>query len=91
MQSETRRSCAKKTISETVAEPEPPSVRLHTADQAAELLQIPGSWLRKKAAEGAIAHTRIGRYLRFSDADLHALVTASQRARGQHGGPRRSG
>ncbi|MGW7074672.1 excisionase family DNA-binding protein [Streptomyces sp. NPDC054866] len=52
--------------------------RLYTPEQAARLLQVPASWLRKRAADHAIAHTRIGRHLRFSTADLHALVHAGQ-------------
>lgn len=55
-------------------------LRLFTADQAALLLQIPASWLRKKAAAGLIAHTRIGRHLRFSPADLKSLIETGQRA-----------
>ncbi|MFB7715360.1 helix-turn-helix domain-containing protein [Streptomyces sp. NPDC056105] len=47
------------------------------------MLQVPPSWLRKKAAAGAIPHTRIGRHLRFSAHDLHSLIDAGQR------GPRR--
>ncbi|WP_406516490.1 helix-turn-helix domain-containing protein [Streptomyces sp. NBC_00134] len=53
--------------------------RLFTAEQAAQVLQVPPSWLRKKAAAGAIPHTRIGRHLRFSDRDLQRLVAAGQR------------
>lgn len=52
--------------------------RLYTPEQAAQLLQVPASWLRKRAAADAIAHTRIGRHLRFSTADLRALVHAGQ-------------
>ncbi|WP_405598127.1 MULTISPECIES: helix-turn-helix domain-containing protein [unclassified Streptomyces] len=53
--------------------------RLFTAEQAARVLQVPPSWLRKKAAAGAIPHTRIGRHLRFSAHDLHRLITTGQR------------
>ncbi|MFG2656942.1 helix-turn-helix domain-containing protein [Streptomyces sp. NPDC048425] len=54
-------------------------VRLFTAEQAARELQVPPSWLRKKAAAGAIPHTRIGRHLRFSTRDLRRLIAAGQR------------
>ncbi|MFF1691579.1 MULTISPECIES: helix-turn-helix domain-containing protein [unclassified Streptomyces] len=54
-------------------------VRLFTAEQAARELQVPPSWLRKKAAAGAIPHTRIGRHLRFSTSDLRRLIAAGQR------------
>ncbi|MFC9669946.1 helix-turn-helix domain-containing protein [Streptomyces sp. NPDC056949] len=52
--------------------------QLFTAEQAASMLQVPPSWLRKKAAAGAISHTRIGRHLRFSTDDLHRLIDAGQ-------------
>lgn len=52
---------------------------LFTAEQAAQVLQVPPSWLRKKAAAGAIPHTRIGRHLRFSERDLQRLIEAGQR------------
>ncbi|MEV0117681.1 helix-turn-helix domain-containing protein [Streptomyces sp. NPDC050844] len=58
--------------------------RLYTPEQAARLLQVPASWLRKKAAAHAIAHTRIGRHLRFSTADLHALMLAGQHPPAEH-------
>ncbi|RVU29010.1 DNA-binding protein [Streptomyces antnestii] len=54
------------------------ALRLFTAEQAAGLLQVPPSWLRKKAAAGAIPHTRIGRHLRFSAHDLHRLIATGQ-------------
>ncbi|MFD0059585.1 helix-turn-helix domain-containing protein [Streptomyces sp. NPDC056690] len=54
-------------------------VGLFTAEQAAQALQVPPSWLRKKAAAGSIRHTRIGRHLRFSTSDLRALIAQGQR------------
>jgi len=55
----------------------PPGIRLllYTPDQAAVLLAVRPSWLRRAAAEGSIACTYLGKHLRFSDADLHAIVT----------------
>ncbi|MFJ9127694.1 helix-turn-helix domain-containing protein [Streptomyces sp. NPDC102340] len=58
-------------------------LRLFTAVQAAGLLQIPASWLRKKAAAGQIAHTRIGRHLRFSSTDLQQLIKNGGRTPGR--------
>jgi excisionase family DNA binding protein len=52
---------------------------LHTPEQAAALLQVPASWLRKKAAAGDIPRTKIGRHLRFSDADLNAIIRHGSR------------
>ncbi|MEV0598468.1 helix-turn-helix domain-containing protein [Streptomyces sp. NPDC050315] len=61
------------------AEAAAPGLRLYTATQAAELLQIPASWLRKKAAAGAVPHIRIGRHLRFSEADLREIIRVGRR------------
>jgi excisionase family DNA binding protein len=49
---------------------------LYTADQAAALLQISPSWLRKKATARAIPCTFIGKHLRFSTNDLALIITA---------------
>ncbi|WP_211271017.1 helix-turn-helix domain-containing protein [Streptomyces yerevanensis] len=54
-------------------------LRLYTPAQAAELLQVPESWLRKKAAAGTVQHTRIGRHMRFSHADLRLLIRLGHR------------
>ncbi|MCC3650763.1 helix-turn-helix domain-containing protein [Streptomyces sp. S07_1.15] len=51
-----------------------PARLLYTPEQAAELLQIPASWLRKKAAAGLIPCTRVGRHLRFSAADVETVI-----------------
>ncbi len=56
---------------------------LNTAEQAAALLQVPASWLRKKAAADQIPYTKIGRHLRFSTDDLNAIIRDGAR------GPRR--
>jgi excisionase family DNA binding protein len=49
--------------------------RLYTAEQAAELLQVSPSWLRKATAR-AIPCTFIGKHLRFSATDLAAIIAA---------------
>jgi excisionase family DNA binding protein len=43
-------------------------LQLYTAEQAAQLLQVSPSWLRRKATARAIACTFIGKHLRFSTA-----------------------
>jgi excisionase family DNA binding protein len=50
---------------------------LYTPQQAAALLQVRESWLRKKAAARAIPCTFLGKHLRFSPADLTAIVAAA--------------
>ncbi len=52
---------------------------LYTADQAAELLQVKASWLRKKATARAVPCTFVGKHLRFSPADLAAIVATGAR------------
>jgi excisionase family DNA binding protein len=49
---------------------------LYTPAQAAKLLAVTESWLRRRAAARAIACTFLGKHLRFSPADLRAIVTA---------------
>lgn len=50
---------------------------LYTADQAATLLQVRPSWLRRKAAARAVPCRYLGKHLRFSRADIHAIADAS--------------
>ena len=52
-------------------------VVLYTADQAAGLLQVRPSWLRRKAAAGAVPCRHVGKHLRFSRADIDAITEAS--------------
>jgi excisionase family DNA binding protein len=47
---------------------------LYTPAQAAERLTIKESWLRRKAGLRQIPCTFLGKHLRFSDADLRAIV-----------------
>lgn len=44
-----------------------------TYEQAAEELNLPVSWLQAKAQARQIPHTRYGRHVRFTDADLSAI------------------
>ncbi len=53
---------------------------LFAADVAARRLQVRESTLRTWAREGKVPHRRLGRALRFSEADLAAIVDASARA-----------
>ncbi|GDY33591.1 helix-turn-helix domain-containing protein [Gandjariella thermophila] len=50
---------------------------LYTAEQAAELLQVRPSWLRRKAAARAVPCRYVGKHLRFSRADIAAIADAS--------------
>jgi excisionase family DNA binding protein len=52
---------------------------LYTPAEAAQLLQVRESWLRKKGAARAVPCTFLGKHLRFSRADLAAIVAAAAR------------
>lgn len=54
----------------------PPEV--YTPAEAAEVLKVPESWLRKKAAQRAVPCTFLGKHLRFSAADLTRIVREAQ-------------
>ncbi|MFI5851613.1 helix-turn-helix domain-containing protein [Micromonospora chalcea] len=51
--------------------------RLYTPAEAAALLRIPESWLRRHAGRRQIPCTFLGKHLRFSAADLAALIATS--------------
>jgi excisionase family DNA binding protein len=47
---------------------------LYTAEQAAALLQVRPSWLRRKAAARAVPCRFVGKHLRFSRADIETIA-----------------
>jgi excisionase family DNA binding protein len=47
--------------------------RLYTFDEAAELLGISASTLRKKVAAGEMPHRKVFRHVRFTGDDLKAV------------------
>lgn len=46
------------------------------AEQAAELLNVPVSWIRAEARAGRIPHIKLGKYTRFRVADLEPWLDA---------------
>ncbi len=52
------------------------------ADQAAELLGVPKTWVLAEARADRIPHIRLGRYVRFEASELEAWWQA--RRRGPH-------
>ncbi|GAA2638147.1 hypothetical protein GCM10010411_92550 [Actinomadura fulvescens] len=54
-------------------------MRVYTPAEAARLLKVSESWLRKKAAARVIPCTFFGKHLRFSEDDLAAIVRAGAR------------
>lgn len=55
---------------------------LLNSDQAADLLNVPKSWIMKQARAGTIPHVRLGHYVRFDAEEL------TRWAREQACGPR---
>lgn len=53
---------------------------LYTPGEAAEKLATTESWLRRKAGLRLIPCTFVGKRLRFSDADLQAIVASGSRS-----------
>ena len=53
--------------------------RLMTTEEAAKLLNVSYSWL-KKAAQRGVPCTHIGRAVRFSSAHINAIVEAGESA-----------
>ena len=66
---------------------------LRTPAEAAQLLAVRESWLRRKASARAIPCTFLGKHLRFTPADLAAIIAAAAQpprtraraARSRHG------
>ena len=51
-------------------------LQVYTPAEAAERLKVRESWLRRKAAERQVACTFVGKHLRFSAADITAIIAA---------------
>ncbi len=58
------------------------SGRLLNAEQAAELLGVPKTWVLAEARADRIPHIRLGRYVRYEASELEAWWQA--RRRGPH-------
>lgn len=53
--------------------------KLHTAAEAADILNVRESWLRTKASARLIPCTFVGKHLRFSDDDVAEIMRAGAR------------
>ncbi|MFJ2081269.1 helix-turn-helix domain-containing protein [Micromonospora chokoriensis] len=51
--------------------------QLYTPAEAAARLRVPESWLRRRAGRRQIPCTFLGKHLRFSSADLAAIIAAA--------------
>ena len=63
---------------------------LYTPAEAAELLKVRESWLRRRATARAVPCTFLGKHLRFSPADLVAIARAGATPTGPPPRPGRS-
>ena len=53
-------------------------VELFTIPEAAALLRVPESWLRKKVTAHAVPHSRLGKHVRFTPEHLRAIALAGE-------------
>lgn len=53
-------------------------LKLHTPTEAADILAVRESWLRRKASQRLVPCTFVGKHLRFSDSNLAAITEAGQ-------------
>lgn len=75
--------CAEQPVRPPGSPSEPYPLALFTPAEAAAVLRVPESWLRRKAGRRVIPCTFFGRHLRFSTADLIAITAHGERpARG---------
>lgn len=58
-------------------EHQPARPLLYTPEQAAALLQVRTSWLRRKATARAVPCRFVGKHLRFSLEDIHTIADTS--------------
>jgi len=56
------------------------SDRLLTANDLAEWLSVPVSWVRESTRSGAMPHTELGRYKRYREADIARWLEECSRA-----------
>ena len=55
--------------------------RLMTTEEAAEVLNVSYSWLKKAAQRGEVPCTHIGRAVRFSQAHVETIVSSASDGR----------
>jgi excisionase family DNA binding protein len=49
-------------------------VRLYTCEQVSKMLGVGTDWVRRKTQSRQIEHVRLGRNVRFTDVQVHALI-----------------
>ena len=67
-------------ISEEVISASPEGTdRMYTISQAAHRLRMPITWLYQRTRKHSIPHHKLGKYIRFSDSDLSAILKMCSR------------
>lgn len=56
------------------------SQTLRTADEVAERLRVPKTWVYRAAREGLLPSVRCGRYRRFDDRDVDRWIDQQRRS-----------
>jgi excisionase family DNA binding protein len=56
--------------------------RLYSIKEAAEVLNVPFTWLRDKVTARQVPHTRLGRHVRFTEAHLAEIVADGEQPAG---------
>jgi excisionase family DNA binding protein len=51
---------------------------LYTVEEAAEKLGVKKSWLYERTRRAGLPHRRLGKYVRFSEADLSAIIEGTK-------------
>jgi excisionase family DNA binding protein len=62
---------------------------LYSITEAAQILNVPRTWLRDKVTARAVPHTRLGRHVRFTEAHLAEIIDDGQQRPGPTGDERR--
>jgi excisionase family DNA binding protein len=47
--------------------------KLFSIEQAAEILGVPRKWIYERTAAGTIQHRKLGKYIRFTEAELKQI------------------
>ena len=58
--------------------------RMYTVTQAAEILHLPVTWFYERTRKDAIPYRKLGKYIRFTESDLAAIIETCSR------GPRKN-
>jgi predicted DNA-binding transcriptional regulator AlpA len=56
-----------------------PNGPLYTVSQVSVILQLPETWIYERTRKHAIPHRKLGKYVRFTDSDLSAIIQMCSR------------